>query len=145
MFDYLVLRWKLCWLERGRRQFHAAFDRKIAEARKRGARAEEIRSIEEQRHFESGEYSEELYQLHTRYLFSEANRLVIPTGQFHGKDAWEEGPTGVRHLTIEKITELRALVRSEKKASREIWIPLFAGLTGIFGAMTGLLAIWFKK
>jgi hypothetical protein len=145
MFDYLVLRWKLWRLARGRRRMHAAFDRKIADARKRGAKAEELRGIQEQRHFETGEYSEEVYQLHTRYLFSEANRLVIPTGEFHAADSWEEGPTGVRHLTIEKITEPRALVRAEKRANREMWIPLIAGLTGIVGAITGLLSIWLKK
>jgi len=70
---------------------------------------------------------------------------VIPTSQFHGEDSWDEGPTGGRYLSIEKITELSALVRSEKKSRREMWISLIAGLTGIIGAMTGLLSIWLKK
>jgi hypothetical protein len=45
MFDFLVLRWKLWRSARGRRKMYATFDRKIADARRRGAKADEIRGI----------------------------------------------------------------------------------------------------
>ena len=146
MFDYLVLRWKLAWLARGRRQVYAKFDREIAEARQRRAKRDEIRAIEENRHHERREFDEEVYELHTRYLFAEANRLIIPTAEFHAEEAWEEGPTGKRHLILPKINQLRALIRAEKKAGREqflMWVPAITALTGLAGAAIGVIAAWF--
>jgi hypothetical protein len=146
MFAYLQFRWKLWRVERWRKDAAAKFDKEIVDARKRGAKGNEIYEIESNAHHEDRMLDEDVYRLHTRYLFAEAHRLVIPTAKFHEKESWEDGPTGARHLTLAAINELRAAIRTEKKVRRElllIWVPAIAGLTGLAGALTGLVSIWF--
>jgi hypothetical protein len=91
-------------------------------------------------------FDEEIYRIHTRYLFAEAHRLVIPTAHFHRKESWEDGPTGARHLTLDAINELRSAIRAEKKVRREaflMWVPAITALTGLAGAAIGLIFAWF--
>lgn len=146
MFAYLRFRWKLGRLERWRKDTAAKSEKEMAAARRRHAKGDEIYEIESNAHYEDRMYDEEVYRLHTRYLFSEAHRLVISTAKFHEKESWEDGPTGARHLTLAALNELRAVIREEKKVRRELllmWVPAIAGLTGLVGALTGLVSILF--
>jgi hypothetical protein len=143
MFDYLRFWWKLRRVERWRRGTEAKYDKELKEARQRKAMGTELHEIGERAFWENRVYDEEVWQLHTRYLFAEANRLVIPTAEYHAPEAWEEGGTG-RYLTLKSLNELRAAVRAEKKFRREAWltwVPLITALTGLCGVIVGVLSV----
>lgn len=143
MFDYLRFRWKLWRVERWRRATEAKYDKELKEARERKATWKELHEIEERAFWEGRVYDEDVWELHTRYLFAEANRLVIPTAEYHAPEAWEEGRTG-RYLSLKSLNELRATVRAEKKVRREawlMWVPLITTLTGLGGVIVGVLSL----
>ena len=96
--------------DRARQHTWKAYDKDIAEARRRGDRAEEITDIESVAQHEDRTYEDEVYRLHTRYLWREANRLMIPTPNSDNKASWQE-EYGHRHLTTKGVNKLRNAIR----------------------------------
>jgi hypothetical protein len=146
MLEHLRFRWGLWRIERARQNTSAAYDKDIAEAKKRGDKQDEIYDLENVANHEDNTYAEEIYRLHTRYLWREANRLIVPTPASDDKKAWED-VWGHRHLTHKGINDLRAAIRVEKKLRREqflMWLPAVVALIGLAGALTGLISVWLK-
>lgn len=77
------------------------------------------------------------------YLVAVANRLLIPTPKFKTEGGeWEQAlSTGRYHLNISALAELRAAIRKEQKEHHEIWLLWFAALTGLVGALIGLVTV----
>jgi CRISPR/Cas system CSM-associated protein Csm4 (group 5 of RAMP superfamily) len=87
-------------------------------------------------------------------LLYEAQRLYLPTPSHDDKQKWDSdhslySPT--RYLTPEAMTELRGAIRKERAEQRvvfEWWLKVLGGavgiLTGLIGALIGLVAIWKK-
>jgi len=145
MFEYLAFRLGLWRLERGRKKNDAANEKTLSKLKSDNAKYEAIYEAEERAHYEGRLYDEDAYRLHARYLFAEARRLIIPTSKFHSNDAWEEGPSGRRHLKVEALNELRGAVRQEKRLRREtvlMWLPAIAATTGLLGALIGVVSVW---
>lgn len=113
------------------------------------------RKLDDAQQLDNEEFQE--YQLHrdavdalqTRYLVEKAERLDIPIPEFlHGPsqpgevDAWKKSSINYQfHLTVKARAELRALIRKEKNERTETafkWVP---AVTGLIGALIGLLAI----
>lgn len=144
MFDYLQLRWKLWHLEWWRWKTNRKYDRKLAAANAIADAAERntaIEALESTSMFEDQMLDDEVYELHTWYLRSEARRLIIPLDSWRDTEAWSEGVTGKKHMNAKAINELRSAIRAEKKAGTErfvIWMP---GVVGIIGALIGLASI----
>src|SRR5947209_20489083 len=117
MFEYLRFRRSLWELERRRRQASAEDE------------------------YDESIYADEVSSLHTRYLWEEANRLIIPTPPPADMTAWD-GRTDDLRLTLKGINDLRAAIRVEKKLRREevlMWMPAIAALTGLAVASSGLM------
>lgn len=147
MFDYARFRWSLFWMEQSRQRSNKASDSKRAEL-KASLKGKELRDALEQHEnsemMDRLEFDEIIYQMHTRYLRKEARRLIVPLKNWDSKEAWEEGLTGTRHMTDEAINQLRAAIRTEKKARREsflMWVPVIGALAGLIGVATGLAAV----
>jgi hypothetical protein len=64
---------------------------------------------------------------------------------FSDSEMWEER-SGHYWLSTKGIYGLKLSIRAEKKAKREailMWVPAITALTGLFGALIGVLAAWF--
>jgi hypothetical protein len=132
-------------VERSQSKTGKAYGRDIAVAKKRGDNRDELDSLMSQASHEYQTYEDEIHRLHTRYLWREANRLLLPVPEIDDKEAWEE-EYGRRHLTRKGINDLRTAVRLEMKLRREavlMWVPAITALTGLAGAAIGVLFTWF--
>ena len=85
----------------------------------------------------------ELIYLKTRYLISIAEKMSLPTPRLNEKDGmWEESHyTNKWQLTNKGITEIRKLIRQERKEKLELVSHWATILIGIIGAITGLIAV----
>jgi hypothetical protein len=147
MLGYLRFRWKLWRNERWQRQTAAGYNRDIEAAKKRGDSHQKIYEIESIARHEDQTYDEDIHTLHTRYLFSEAHRLILPTPDWEDKALWEDDEYAPRRLNRKGIAELRAAIRAETKVRREqflMWIPAIGALTGLVGAAIGLVSLLLK-
>jgi len=100
---------------------------------------EELRMIEEERevHF-------------TEKLLRKARRLRVPTPPMWYEDGeqspyWRTGPLHRRYLSRDGIKFVRKAIREEEKwrmEKRHQRIALLTAITGVIGALTGLVAVW---
>jgi hypothetical protein len=141
MFEYLRFRWKLGQLERERRQLEKINAAKLKAARERKASAEEIHLLQDDGASDYFHFQDEIRKLHSRYLFTQASRLLLPRPSMSDDTMWErEGPNSF-YLTELGINHLRAAIRAERKARVELFLMLMSGVVGILGALIGLAAI----
>jgi hypothetical protein len=86
-------------------------------------------------------------------LYYQAQRLYLPTPEYDDNDklASDYSVLQRRYLTAEAMTELRTAIRKERAERRavvESWLKVVGGsigiLTGLVGALIGLVAIWKK-
>jgi hypothetical protein len=86
-------------------------------------------------------------------LVSQARQLYLPVPPLDTGENWDSGfdnpPT--RYLTDKAMTELRSTIRKERMERRAViewWFKVVGGavgiLTGLVGALIGLLAVWKK-
>ncbi len=90
----------------------------------------------------------------TKQLLRKARALRVPIPHSRNEDGtisnqWYEGSqTGGRYLTVSGIKALREEIRCESKAHHEsraqlvVWL---SALTGVIGAITGLIALMAQK
>ncbi|MGC1349165.1 MAG: hypothetical protein WA858_05240 [Xanthobacteraceae bacterium] len=144
MFDYLRFRWKLGQLERELRQNEKHYETKLKTAKQRKASADELHLIQDEGAGEYFHFRDEIRKLHSRYLHTQASRLLIPRPSLNDETMWEhEGP--FVYLTEHGINHLRATIRAERKARVELFLMWVPGVVGILGALIGLVAILFGK
>ncbi|HWA04598.1 MAG TPA: hypothetical protein VG819_13845 [Rhizomicrobium sp.] len=84
----------------------------------------------------------EIWELISRSLVDQAQRFQLP---LPGSEDWTEtGGLAYKHLTPAALAELRSAIRSEQKerwTMRLLWLPILPALTGVLGAVIGLVAI----
>lgn len=142
MQGWLRYRWEYYRLKRSYRRTEKWFEAAIRKANKENKKREERRDLEQESYHELGIIDDEIKMLVSRRLISVANRYFLPTPDFLG-DHWEECDFG-RYLTNEAMKELRAEIRKERAEKRQDWqgaLFWISGLTGIIGAITGLVAV----
>jgi hypothetical protein len=110
----------------------------------------EVNRLESVRMAEIEMIEEEEAQLYTRQLLREAKRFRVPRPRIYGPNGkptaeWEEGHYfGQWHLTEAGIGKIRKEIRKEYRwqfERRSQWVLWFTAITGIIGALTGLVAI----
>jgi hypothetical protein len=143
MIQWITFRWKQHQIERWIDSISRAHDKAQREARARGATADELHELGHKYHFEHRLAADEVIRLTSAYYVRMANRMLIPVPEFKTEGgAWMESQeTGLYHLTPHALHELRAAIRTEKKARREEWTIWLALLIGAIGALSGLIAI----
>jgi hypothetical protein len=116
--------------------------------------SEEVHSLEDQRRFEIAMHDEEEDEYVTKQLLSKARQLRVPVPHRYNQDSkasehWYQGHyMGGWNLTRHGVTALRDEIRREAKARHELrsqWIVWLSCLTGLTGAITGLVALLMSK
>lgn len=86
---------------------------------------------------------DEIAQLQSAYLLRQAEIYFVPKPEFKTKDgAWERSNiTGLWRLAEHPISELRDVIRREKKERREHLQSWTVLLTGFAGTLIGLFSV----
>ena len=137
-------RWKLRKLHRLISKTVDVYKRLQEKARKEKKPREDIESLISEEIFEVDIIDDEIETLECRYVIESARKLVLPLPDFDKNgDTWEESKiTGRFRLSKKAMVDIRSLVRKERKERREGMMFWLAALTGIIGALSGLLAVW---
>lgn len=143
MYEYWKYRANLAKLNRQKNDLRTNLVSQIHKARKEGKLTEEIQSLEHQLYFEDRMIDEEIAILTTDYLLGKAKRHFVPIPSRDKNGIWEKCKTISNRyvLTNRGISQLRSSLRKNRKEQIEIIIMILAALTGIIGAVTGLVAV----
>lgn len=101
---------------------------------------EERERLEYEQYFELSEYDEAIQAIHSQRLTAEARELFVHVPGLE----WETGHWGGRFLKEESLSQLHHAVKAQKDSIRDYRIRIISALTGVIGALIGLLAIWKK-
>ena len=135
-FQFLQRFFPVWALRRQSKIVSRAFETDLETARN----SEEREQVEYQKYFELSEYDEAIQTIHSKRLMSEARELFI----FVPDLKWEEGRWGGRFLNEESLSRLHQVVKAQKDSIRDYRIKFATVLTGIIGALIGLIAVWRK-
>ena len=143
MIDYLKYRYKIGILNDSRLKTEEAYCRKIKKAREQKKSHEEIESLERDEIFELVMIKEEISILITGYLIKKANKWFVPIPGYNEEKMWEKcnAISDQKVLTTMGINTVKQAIRNELKGRIELFIMVAAALTGIIGALTGLIAV----
>jgi hypothetical protein len=147
MFGYFIFRYKLWRLERAGKRISKLYDADRRQAKEKGAKGEDLERITNSEMSELRWNDEEIMTLHTRRLTPIARALMIEVGGLWDsatKDEWERGDMVYQYMNAKGMKRVRDAIRAEQKARWEMflmWAPIVGGLTGLVGAITGLIAI----
>ena len=85
---------------------------------------------------------EEISALMTDQLVTKARRLIIPTPRQNEAGMWEKCTSLQRYvLTTKGLNRLRSDVRKEVRDRVQLVALIASVITGLIGAMTGLIAV----
>lgn len=104
---------------------------------------DDIAAIESFAWFEESMIDEEIAILVTDYLVTEARQNFVPIPSREDKECWEQCQRiSERHvLSSTGISKLRSVLRAEAKEKKELFLKVLAAVTGVLGAITGLVAV----
>lgn len=139
MVQWILFKWRLARIERDRAAVLKAHHKVIEKAKADEGNIQLIQGLYQDQYFEVTMLDSSRANLITRRLLSIAYALMLPTPQ---DDYWERcAVTGYRVLTDEGIHLLRCSIREERKSRREAALAWLAAITGVVGALTGLIAV----
>ena len=136
MFEYIKYRRKLAELQKARRAVLALSPQPVeGEEYESEFSSEMAREVAEHK----------IYRLVSDYYYEKAFQYGVPVPG--GDDNWEksEAYPGTSHLNRNGLTALRAAIHEEQKRRLEHFSIWVAGLTGLVGAITGLVAVLAKS
>lgn len=145
MFEATCHRWKL-------RKLHSAIECLEKELDPKIEKAASLKDWEQRDgliscfFFERGIIDDEIRKLESDYFIKLANKLLIPIPKHeYESEAWEHTEDGRSCLSITALTELRSSVRKELKERDEHMLMWATGITGVIGALIGLVSVIFDK
>lgn len=114
----------------------------VGEAEKAGGH-EAANEVYQTESFDFSLIEDKIAHLKTQYLISKAEKMSLPTPSVTDKDGLYEISNYTRKwcLTNKGISEIRKLIRQERKEKLELWSHWATILIGVIGAVTGLIAV----
>jgi hypothetical protein len=145
MFGSVAYHVKLRKLQRGRSLADAKSRADMDSAMKDKTWREKRDEILHNRQWALEEWDDEIDQLTTDYLVSEARRLIVPLPDFKDEKFWVVSKMfGQRHLTYEGVAKVRADLRTEKRAVWDFWQTRIMLMLALIGGIFGVLAYFTK-
>lgn len=147
MLEELSYQWRLRRLQAVQRKLRRKYDSEMKRLAKAKASLDEKAHLGWEYSTEDDIVENELMLLRSRHLVAVASRLFIPTPQNDETSAvWvsAQDGSGRLHLTLEAQRDLAAEIRKERSGRSERFRLWLAGLTGLVGAATGLVALILK-
>lgn len=145
MLDGIRHNLKLNRLQRNKRDIenHHDLRRKQAREQKKDEGGEEMEAIEADERMDLEEVDDEIARLLSARLREQADKYFLPEPPFTSESGdWIQSRiTGGWHLSRKAIADLRAAIRKEQKERVELFLTLTASLTGIIGAVIGLVSL----
>lgn len=126
------------------------YRKRIADARaSKTTLGDDLESLRQERDHEMYTLYQDREVFHTKRLLRKASRLRVPipsryTSKMEESEDWERSWDGEWYLSKSAELQLRAVIRQEQKERNETrahWIAWIAAITGLVGAVTGLLAV----
>lgn len=147
MIDYFKYRLDLARLFKKRDSVDIFYRKAIQKARKEGKTRDDIACLMAESSFENQCILEEISILVTNHLILKAKRRFVPIPSRDEPGMWDQCCVSDDRfvLTNAGISNLRSALRHENKEISEIILKIVAAITGMLGAATGLIAVWFKK
>jgi len=140
MFDLTRKKWRLRTLLRQRDKLSLFFDKKIQHARKINVGREEVEGLIVEMFMELDLADDEINKLRSSILMRQAQKFLLPTPSV--ETARETSKIDYRKfLSEESQRALIVSIRAETKERAELFGLRVAGLTGVIGALTGLVAV----
>ena len=137
MFEVIKYRWRLGKLEKELSRIHRTYAKL-----KTGLSGKKWQELHGEEGSQIWPLLEEIDALKTRRFCQIANRLMVPLPDREDNQFWQDEHYGFgRALTPKGFWELKKLIRQEKRERREGLVVWLAALTGIIGAITGLVAV----
>jgi hypothetical protein len=144
--DPLEFRLKLRRLQKEKARLYGVYAARLQECRRLNADDERIEQLNYLEHDEIGIIDEQIYQFYFERITAQSERsfISIPDLQ-ESREDWETARlTGRWRLRRRALQDLMAAIRNAKKDQQEarqaklIWVT---ALTGMFGALTGLISV----
>jgi len=146
MLDRLLFTYNLWCLQWQKRRVQRLYRKDLKEARRQKRGRDEVEQIIQAEMSETDFIDDEILRLVTQHLLQEVAKNLLPRPDFSAEGMWvESNITGRRHLSPEGISELRAKIRQERRERSENVRMWLVGLTGVIGALAGLVAVLFRK
>jgi hypothetical protein len=142
MIDYLKYRWNLLKLQTKQKKDERFYKGLIKEATQEGQDKDEIEALHAEASGSYWDTQEEIRMLTQRHLLATATKLMVPIPDMKKEDdaVWEHR-LGRYALTDQGIAHFKTAIRAERKQRTDVYMPWVFALTGLIGAMIGLLAI----
>lgn len=143
MINYWKFKSKIKEINSEKRKIQESYLKDISKARKQKKSPEEINEIRQSEYFDVGMVQEKIDIQITNYLRNKANTLFVPLPDYDDKKMWVECSmiSQQKVLTTLGISTIKTAIRKEWKEKAEIYLIWLASLTGIIGALTGLIAV----
>jgi len=144
MLEYLKFQYKLNKLFREKDKTRKLYAKSIEELRSKTASRDEFESLyaEERSMMVLAEH--EIENLTTTYFIRVAQRKFIEIPVWNDENAWISSSLDPnrRVLSNAAISELRSKIMTYRKERNEQLVPLISALTGLAGAVIGLIALF---
>lgn len=137
---------KLKSLQKSRQKLREAYAQDLKSAYKEYKSEEDIQEIRAMEMHEVSMIDEEISMLATTHWISVAEKKALPVPSRDDKNMWKQCHTMSREyvLTNNGITQIRSEYNKLRDSKYHLLFQTIAALTGIIGAITGLIAIMNK-
>lgn len=142
MFDYFKYRIKLAKLRRQESNLSKPYQKLIESYRIQKKSRADIDQLRSEEYSELQPILEEIAVLGTSFLRGKAKKHLIPLPDIDSPMMWEECSfSNGKVLTDLGIATVKSFLRNERREKLKIFLQVLAGITGIVGALIGLLSI----
>ena len=136
MIEYTKYRYQLWMLQRSKKKLRRDLKGYIEEAKNK----DERNSREAELSHYLQEEDENIRELHAIYLRNIAKNLMVPSPNSKDETYWDRD--GYSQILTEKgIYELKKSIRLEKKERRDVIFAWVVIITGLIGALIGLVSV----
>jgi hypothetical protein len=148
MFDWFRYQFQLARLMRQRRHLQRRHEELWQDARSQKMPTSEKDAMSRQSNEDLRLFDLKIAELQSNYYIGQSISLSVEPPSLQEPNAWVSSlRTGTGHLTLHGVAQLRSLLgtaRKERSEHLRNWLStigtIFAALTGVIGALIGLLA-----